>query len=186
MYYFRMYIVCFCKSGDLLSQWRGYGVDQGYALGFDKTKLASLNIGEIAPVQYGIPNPKDFFDDELKTACHPTAHPGTYDYFSSRDFLPRIAKIKHPGFAEEKEWRIMTQLAVLEDDIDNPKIKFRPSKMGPISYLAHTFTHNCLKEIVIGPGEYSTVRENAVRNLLNHYHFEKVHTRISTIPLREI
>lgn len=33
------YAVCFCDNGDPLSQWRGYGVDGGYALGFDRERL---------------------------------------------------------------------------------------------------------------------------------------------------
>jgi len=29
-----VHVVCFCEQGDLLSQWRGYGGQGGYALGF--------------------------------------------------------------------------------------------------------------------------------------------------------
>jgi hypothetical protein len=37
------YLVCFCKSGDLLSQWRGYGTSGGYALGLNDDALAGLS-----------------------------------------------------------------------------------------------------------------------------------------------
>jgi hypothetical protein len=30
---FPVYVTCFCESGDLLSQWRAYGTDHGYAIG---------------------------------------------------------------------------------------------------------------------------------------------------------
>src|SRR6266540_4888350 len=29
---FPVYVTCFCESGDLLSQWRAYGSDHGYAI----------------------------------------------------------------------------------------------------------------------------------------------------------
>jgi hypothetical protein len=35
-----IYAVCFCEDGDLLSQWRGYGmVGTGYSIGMDGTSL---------------------------------------------------------------------------------------------------------------------------------------------------
>ena len=42
-----VYVACFCESGDLLSQWRGYGSDHGYAIELNtdalKTALGGLN-----------------------------------------------------------------------------------------------------------------------------------------------
>src|SRR5215211_7755183 len=31
---YHIYATCFCEDGDLLSQWRAYGGDGGYAIGF--------------------------------------------------------------------------------------------------------------------------------------------------------
>src|ERR1700730_1271189 len=36
---FRVHVVCFCEDGDLLSQWRGYGADGGYAVGLGSDRL---------------------------------------------------------------------------------------------------------------------------------------------------
>lgn len=183
--YFRMFITCFCMNGDLLSQWRGYGEDQGYSIGFSSANLKKQGIGDIVPIQYGIPNPEKYFEEELHDAQYPTAHPGVYDYHASQSFLPRIASVKHPGFAEEKEWRLLNQIS--EDDVNGPdsNIKFRPSSMGPISYITLPFKMNCVREIVIGPGGNVSSRESAVRNLLDHYHFNKVRIRFSKIPFRK-
>lgn len=68
---FRIFITCFCENNDLLSQWRGYGIDQGYALGFDINQLQALNFGEIIKIQYGLSNPKKFFSKELQLAKKP-------------------------------------------------------------------------------------------------------------------
>lgn len=43
-----LYVACFCESGDLLSQWRGYARGGGFALGFDTAAVASLG----QPVQF--------------------------------------------------------------------------------------------------------------------------------------
>lgn len=40
---FPVYVTCFCESGDLLSQWRAYGSDHGYAIEVDKTRSGRLN-----------------------------------------------------------------------------------------------------------------------------------------------
>jgi hypothetical protein len=182
---FRMYITCFCTNGDQLSQWRGYGEDQGYSLGFSSAKLIKQGLGTIVPVQYGISNPSEYFKEELKDAPTPTAHPGVYDYHASEWFLPRIARVKHPGFAEEKEWRLLKQLPEYEVNGPESDIRFRSSSMGPIPYLTLPFKKHCLREIVIGPGGKAESRESAVRNLLDHYNFEKVRIRLSKIPYRE-
>jgi hypothetical protein len=39
--YAQVFVGCFCGDGDLLGQWRGYGRDGGFALGFDSGDLAS-------------------------------------------------------------------------------------------------------------------------------------------------
>jgi hypothetical protein len=42
-----VYVVCFCESGNLLSQWRGYGKNDGYAIEFrsDALQDAHKDIG---------------------------------------------------------------------------------------------------------------------------------------------
>jgi len=86
------------EDRDLLSQWRGYGADQGYALGFDTDQLQALNFGTITPVQYGITNPSEYFAQELKNAQHRSGHPGMAEYFATEQLLPRLACVKHPSF----------------------------------------------------------------------------------------
>lgn len=157
--YSRLFIVCFCEDGDLLSQWRGYGADQGYALGFDVAQLQSHDLGEIGPVQYGITDPSEYFAQELNAAARPTAHPGVAEWHASEWLLPRLAHVKHPGFAEEREWRLLKQVS--RDD-RNSQIHFRSSSMGPVAYIVHSFQPECLREVVIGPGSHATTRSAAV------------------------
>jgi hypothetical protein len=181
---FRMFITCFCEEGDLLSQWRGYGIDQGYSLGFDTIKLKELDIGEVSPVEYGILKPSEYFKDELSAANEPTAHPGVEEWHASMWLLPRLVRVKHPDFAEEREWRFFIQFPSYnrQDKITN--IQIRPSPFGPIPYLAIPFPNFIIREIVIGPGNHTETREAAVRDMLKYFHYPDVNVRISKIPLR--
>jgi hypothetical protein len=181
---FRIFVTCFCEDGDLLSQWRGYGVDQGYALGFDTETLEALNSGEIIPVQYGIANPTEYFAEELAEARIHSAHPGIKEWHASERLLPRLARVKHPGFAEEHEWRILKQIPLY--DLKKPEIsvQFRPSSMGPIAYLVISFPPECLREIIIGPGSHIETRKAAVLDLLHYHGLEHVNVTVSKIPFR--
>jgi hypothetical protein len=181
---FRMFLACFCEEGDLLSQWRGYGIDQGYSLGFDTSQLKALEIGEISPVQYGITKPSEYFADELSVATEPTAHPGVEEWHASMWLLPRLVRVKHPGFAEEREWRLFIQVPSYDRRDKITKIQIRPSPLGPVPYLAISFPPNCIREIVIGPGSHTETREAAVRDMLKYLDYSDVDVRISKIPLR--
>jgi len=181
---FRMFIACFCEDGDLLSQWRGYGADQGYAIGFDTEILRSLNIGEVSPVQYGIVNPSEYFKQELDDANHISGHPGVSEWYASERLLPRLARVKHPGFAEEREWRILKQVPFYDLSSQEVNTQFRPSPMGPIAYLVLPFPPDCLREIVIGPGSHTETHKAAIKNLLRINNLPSVNVRISNVPFR--
>ena len=181
---FQMFIACFCEDGDLLGQWRGYGTEQGYSLGFDVQLLNGDNLYEIKPVCYGIDNPREYFKDELDAAPQPTAHPGIEEWHRSGWILPRLVTVKHPSFFEEREWRLLKQIPSMGSDENSYEINYRPSDLGPIGYVKIPFQTNCLREIIIGPGEYSTIRETAVREMLSKKGFSETSVHISKIPFR--
>lgn len=180
---FRMFISCFCEKGDLLSQWRGYGLEQCYALGFDFNLLEESEDVEICPVQYGIDNPQEYFADELHDASYITAHPGNVEWHRSESLLPRLARVKDPNFKEECEWRIMIQIAKF-DFQHQSNGNFRPSLLGPIPYVVFPFPKECLREIIIGPGAYSSICEQAVHSLLEYNGLDEVKVISSKIPFR--
>ena len=54
--YGQVFVSCFCSEPDLLSQWRSYGRDGGFALGFDSGDLASSAEkadGRLERISYG-------------------------------------------------------------------------------------------------------------------------------------
>jgi hypothetical protein len=182
---FRMFLACFCENGDLLSQWRGYAIDQGYSIGFRTTELKALAIGEVCPVQYGIPNPDEYFKEELETAKVPTAHPGVEEWHASMWIMPKLARIKHPSYSEECEWRILAQYPSYGEPLPMNAIKYRPSSLGPIPYFPIAFPPKCVCEIVIGPGNHTETRETAIREMLKNLEYSDINIRVSNIPFRK-
>ena len=184
--YWRMFVTCFCEDGDLLSQWRGYGTDHGYALGFDSEALCASGIGELIKVQYGIDNPASYFAKELELASTGTAHPGVHAYYLTGDLLPRLAKVKHPRFSEEREWRLMRKAEDATFEDTDIQIQYRPSMLGPIAYIVNKFPKESLREVVVGPGAYAEVRKTAIESLLRRDGLFECYSRVrlSEIPLR--
>jgi hypothetical protein len=187
---FRMFVTCFCRNGDLLSQWRGYGLDQGYSLGFSVMHLRGIKfngntIDKVTQVQYGITNPADYFQEELERATHTTKHPDVSIWSASREFLPRLACVKHPSFKEEQEWRLLKQFERYELQKDQCKVEFRPSSLGPVPYITLPFDLECLREVIIGPGSYTEDRREAIQSMLLYYGYSGVTVRISNIPYRK-
>lgn len=181
---FRIFVTCFCKRGDLLSQWRGYGKNQGYAIGFDFNFYEDLGDLKISEVQYGIQNPKEFFARELESAPQISAHPGVMDEHVSKMILPRFALVKHPSFTEEQEWRLIYQIS--EYELKNKKnVFFRESPLGPVPIIINSFPKKCVKKIIIGPGPYSYICEQSVKSLLRIYEFNDVNIELSRIPFRK-
>jgi hypothetical protein len=128
------YVACFCSAASqlvathgLLSQWRGYGSDGGYALVFDTKKLDHLMQEEAKQIK-GM----DFFIGDAEYYDNIATDPGTHEETrelmkevtealtefltsNSQDDLARIftpihrlaCTAKHWGFREESEVRIV-------------------------------------------------------------------------------
>lgn len=181
---YRIFVTCFCEKGDLLSQWRGYGKEQGYAIGFDFNLYEDNDKFEISKIQYGINNPKEFFSEELERAPQISAHPGVTDYHVSEMMLPRFAQVKHPSFVEEQEWRLIFQIPEYEFR-NKENAFFRESHLGPIPMIINSIPKKCIKKVIIGPGPYSDICKQSVQSLLMIQEFLNVKVELSSIPFRK-
>lgn len=102
-----LYVSCFCESGDLLSQWRGYGTDHGYAIECATEPLRSA-LTELkayppntvlTPVRYGMSEAQEVVDAAvLDMASFNGNHPGVKAHYTAQYLAARLATIKHPGF----------------------------------------------------------------------------------------
>ena len=216
---FCVYITCFCKPSSkedflhgLLSQWRGYGVDGGYALQFSRAKLnnfierANKDKGLNYYLQDVYYTPENPLKDEIDN--YTDAFIGAYldwletlakwDFIKKtmqnpiasllngplKSFLDYIIHTKSSHFGEEKECR----MSILEPI---------SSEMGvlPVDYfnrkgLIIPFTRtprelniiDCVEWIIIGPGQRIEDRFNSIRQMVRKMGL-KIQVRPSHIPL---
>lgn len=117
-----LYAFCFCKHPDLLSQWRAYATGGGYAIGFETDPLSHALIRQgysLFPVDYGPGQSLHLCEADLRNLCR--ALDRCVDELQTHEevllagaaewlkivLVSHVATMKHPGFAEEDEWRIL-------------------------------------------------------------------------------
>lgn len=112
-----IYICCFSKESDILSQWRAYAEDgKGVSIGFDLEKLKIADnflireiIYENNVVQDRIENDVEIVADTISTVLSEheiTMKEEQIDVFL-HELIPELAKYKNPAFSEEKEIRLI-------------------------------------------------------------------------------
>jgi len=161
---------CFCRHGDLLSQWRGYaGGTSGFAIGFRPEMLAEPNPHpsneslQLIPIVYGSHNAQESFDGlETQVATHGTGHPGTAAWHEFPRVMKTLASVKNPGFREEQEYRL---LRITGGGFE----EFRASPYGIAPYLRIGYRPAAIARIIVGPGAEQRATETAVRRLLTSY-----------------
>lgn len=120
------FVACFCEDGDLLSQWRGYGLPGGYALGLSLQDCQLPEwVAPFFPVVYDLSEAKEkatawatttadrflgVFDARLDAALgKPSAQSTLIELIDEfgRDQLDAMeavsATLKDPSFSEERE-----------------------------------------------------------------------------------
>lgn len=147
------YIACFCGKDDKLSQWRGYAAEGGVSMGFEfnvpcpfrilkNTAEASPQLvpenyrclyAQPLPVCYIDPrepdeNPEEYNEKSRTMLSFPmsaeVANPRDYQRYIS-SIKRKAPFVKHGGFREEDEWRMLFQN---EDGILDPCIRYRKVK----------------------------------------------------------
>lgn len=162
------YIASFCAAKDewisqngLLSQWRGYGVNGGYAIVFDSAKLDSMlaTEGDIyyeerllwSDVQYDMAEPSEVEDEQVLEHIRKVKK-GAYIFLTTGEVNMDVEEAlesssvlsvlcKHKGFAEEKEVRIVVSEPSAEVGPD-------PSNQSGKSYRR---TYSYLRDGVLVP-----------------------------------
>ena len=209
----------FCTTGDswisqhgLLSQWRGYGLDGGYAIVFDSAGLDSLLTEEaktyheetlmLANAQYRLPELSQITDSQVLGLIKKLEE-SVYIYLKTRkpeefDFVSasQLATIcKHRGFEEEREVRIVVCEPSVEMGPDLEKANDKPYRKA-YSYFRngvavpciHLFEDQKLKtlpirRIIVGPNPDKLQRKRAAEILLRNHGID-ASVVISDTPFR--
>jgi len=213
------YVASFCTTNDpwisehgLLSQWRGYGLDGGYAIVFDSVGLESLLAEEHklydeerlmwADAQYRMSELSDVRDEQVLEYIQ-KAKDSAYRYFKTMNIEEKefesfslLSTIcKHRGFEEENEVRIV---------VSEPSVEAGPApsnESGRPYRKAHSFLRDgvpvpCIhlfedqkletlpiRRIIVGPHPEKLQRKRAVEILL-HNHGIKATVSVSDTPFR--
>ncbi len=201
------YIISFCESKDLLSQWRAYGKSAGFEIRFlGLTTLALRSPAVTETVLTRVVYNKEVqqstlesvFREALKMLDTPDSS-GTspeefftiVSAFSSLAIKRWLYSIKHPSFAEEKEWRIIAfpllQNPLAGNDYKHPEsIKYRAGRHSLVPYVELSPDPGKklpISEIICGPGRHHKLTGKAVELLLASKGFEHVRVRNSQVPL---
>lgn len=185
---YHVYAACFCESGDLLSQWRGYAGEGGYALGFRTSSLTGLTVDgtmghqvRLVKIAYGLDEARSQLSNLVsKVAPFANDHIGVMAWHEMMfNALPVAATIKHRSFREEQEWRV-TAVGALE----MRGVSFRTGSIGLIPYRKVGLPADAITRIVIGPGRYPAVRESSVSQFLESLELPEIEVVTSASPLR--
>jgi hypothetical protein len=204
--HFSFYVCSFSEEFDLLSQWRGYCKNSsGYSLGFafgslEKcVKQAGFAIKpciyderkQIAEIDVLLQKASDRFLREIGSAEEKGKAWDTNSKYLAADFLLEFIQLapflKHPKFAEEREWRIM---ASLKTKYVRSQIKFRQGNTMIVPYIEIPLPMEAerliIDEVFIGPTNEKELSMASVELLLKSRNVNCSKVNCSTIPYRTI
>jgi Protein of unknown function (DUF2971) len=201
----KVYIACFCREGDLLSQWRGYGaVGGGYGLGFSGRHLGAQEVTTFAK-----PEPilrKVIYDRPMQERLVWDWLDGLSMLARARRRNPRQAKprqlfdiawatfnmflseclncFKDPAYREEQEWRLIQFGRVNFQDVLKASFRTGGSRVVPYVELDFRLARGPqrgklpLKVIRYGPTLDPKVTERSLRLLCDAYGYNERHLTI--------
>jgi hypothetical protein len=178
-----VFVTSFSEDGDLLSQWRGYCPNaDGYSIGFVAEKLR--NEGDVqgfglARCLYDDESQRNAIEDALDKFMesgvwnHARENPEQDDSCQavSRDWRDRFLQlapiIKHWGFKEEREWRLISAPIPWGD----PRCLVRVGRSMLIPYVTFNLVATGLlipvQEIIVGPTPHMWLAMQAAGSLLH-------------------
>lgn len=163
-------IVSLSEEGDLLSQWRGYG---DYAVGLNWNALrAHLSDGmRFMKCNYNWTEHRSLIEsaitEAVRAASTVEAQQGvSFAYHLHNNIYTRMIELapmlKHPSFAEEREWRIVA------GPLDGRTLKTRPGRYSLVQYAEIALPQNVgriIERIVIGPSAHQRLKMQGVGDL---------------------
>lgn len=201
------FVVSFSEMHDLLSQWRSYcPVGQGIALGFRTNALKAIgrrNRMEFAPCIYDQRSHRRYANTIVRRTVQvmedihnenpthsfvaPFDNPVVQTQLLLSFQLSRVAPfVKHPAFAEEREWRLST-IAELQVPKD---VRFRrsPHSSTLIPYRIIPMDRkeliSAVSHVIIGPTPHPDLAHESVSSFLTNAGLRNVRVKNSRIPFK--
>lgn len=203
-----VYVASFCADdGDRLSQWRAYGNNGvGYSIGLpslpepavdaDSTRklAASLVKMSYSPGKLEKPVVRRFRDICARATAISKQDEESVCAAGLQVLRMHAASLsvylKHSGFKEENEWRIVASVPKGEVTDEESIVKHRPTSRGIVPYvnvpLAEELPRIPIFKIYVGPGPDPQARAAAVVSLLTSLKYDNPESLVvnSHIPYR--
>jgi hypothetical protein len=215
-----LFVCSFCRHKGpktvhhgLLSQWRGYAGSAGFAIEFDEKRLDKLITSESATFAYPVLKSDAVVYNEYEKQLDPAMYRGVAGELIRVSFLPsdvstitgrkaldpviidfcQVAPfLKHDGFEEENEYRIVgacLRAGKIKRGASQriKEIKFR-ARDGVIVPYIELFKNSRsalpITSVIVGPHPSQDKQSAAVRMALDSNGFSKATVRLSEIPFR--
>lgn len=202
IYHLRVFVVSFSEDSDRLSQWRAYCGSGGYSIGFESKAL--ISISEMSKFSLH----KCIYDEKLQEQTVKNAinlcikvleDPEKVKNHEPRELCKRIASFfeilivklaplfKHPGFEEEREWRLVS--SAFFSTAAESQISYRPTDSILIPYFAYKLCESNetlpIDSIVVGPTRST---ELSIRSLKDFIKNKQIAAAVfeSAIPFRSL
>jgi hypothetical protein len=190
-----LFACSFMPNGNLLGQWRAYcPAGKGVSLGFDPNSLmesADDQRFQLVRCVYDIDAHWNLVDDILRVlvataddlgeAPARERHP-TQSYYSAFErhedrLLSAFARIKHPSFTEEMEWRAVSRVS---RELKDPSLRFREGPARLVPYWDFHLKANAsgaldLDHVYVGPASEANLSFSAVAALLTNKGANPIH-----------
>jgi hypothetical protein len=194
------YVVSFSERGNTLNQWRAYAPRDRVSIGFQRSALRKVNDFDLRRCLYLAQDiqttaQRRFFDQvfkdqvqgwidfassiiraDLRTKRPSATHNQEHGIEVSQALIWAALCIKHRGFAEECEWRLIDNrdigkvLAAGGDVLD--AIRFRRGAYGVTPYLVATLPQRWknaplgIAEVIVGPTPNPEATITSIQDLL--------------------
>jgi hypothetical protein len=199
------FVVSFSECADLLSQWRAYCPGgNGYALGFSQSnmlfKSARQHNFNLIRCIYDARKQqqlcKHVIDGFIEIKPHLRINPPNIDvestagaWFTSYQWefalISVVSSLKHEGFEEEREWRLVSQYP----DESLYGVSFRAGRFGVTPYfelpIYEKNSDSKINEIIIGPTSNRSASRAALEMFVTKNKLEVEKIRLSRTPLRQ-
>lgn len=196
----RVFVVSFSEDSDRLSQWRAYCGTGGYSIGFESKALISrseMSKYSLHKCIYDEKLQEQTVKDAINLCIKPLKDQEKVKNHEPGKLLERIALFfvllilhlaplfKHPGFEEEREWRLVSS-ALFSNEY---QIRYRPTDSILIPYFAYKLCENNealpIDSIVVGPTRSSDLSIRSLKGFIKSQNIDAAVLE-SEIPFRSL
>ena len=189
------------EDGDLLSQWRAYCPDGGFAVGFSSSLLRpplEQQSAYLGPCLYVVQEQRSQLRSMLDVTLAllgdgPTspdqsgdAHLGRLKHHFFEELVRLAPFLKDPSFKEEREWRAVRHTPIAS----MAGLAFRASASMIIPYMTFPLSDDKhpleFDQILVGPSPNQALARQAVADLLIRHDIRVRSLTLSRIPVRRL